>query len=92
MISAGGDCAHRSRNSKLITISDTLLPFDFPWWRARKSQPRSMAAGSRRTDGVMLLAQAERRLGAECLAAVIPNGRDASRDWEITSVVEALPA
>jgi hypothetical protein len=50
MISAGGDCAHRSRNSKLITISDTLLPFEFPMV-ARKKVTAALDGGRITSDG-----------------------------------------
>jgi hypothetical protein len=61
-------------------IDDTLLPFAFPAV-ARKKVTAAFDGGRITSDGgVMLLAQAERRLGiAANLAAVIPDGRDASR-------------
>jgi hypothetical protein len=59
---------------------DTLLPFILPTV-ARKKVTAAFDGGRITSDGgVMLLAQAERRLGiADRFAAVIPNGRDASR-------------
>src|SRR5216683_4095810 len=59
---------------------DSLLPFSFPAI-GRKKVTAAFDGGRLSSDGgVMLLAQAERRLGlAERLAAVIPDGRDQSR-------------
>jgi Transposase DDE domain group 1 len=59
---------------------ESLLPFDLPTI-ARKRVSAAFDGGRITSDGgVMLLAQAERRLGiADRLAAVIPDGRDASR-------------
>jgi hypothetical protein len=59
---------------------DTLLPFDLPAI-ARKKVSATFDGGRITSDGgVMLLAQAERRLGiADQLAAVIPDERDADR-------------
>ena len=59
---------------------ESLLPFDLPTI-ARKRVSAAFDGGRITSDGgVMLLAQAERRLGiADQLAAVIPDGRDASR-------------
>src|SRR5256714_15581176 len=59
---------------------DNLLPFSFPAVQ-RKKITAAFDGGRITSDGgVMLLAQAERRLGiADRLAAVIPDGRDASR-------------
>jgi hypothetical protein len=59
---------------------DTLLPFDLPAI-ARKKVSATFDGGRITSDGgVMLLAQAERRLGiADQLAAVIPDERDANR-------------
>ena len=59
---------------------DSLLPFCFPAI-GRKKVTAAFHGGRLSSDGgVMLLAQAERRLGlAERLAAVIPDGRDQSR-------------
>ena len=59
---------------------DSLLPFRFPAI-GRKKVTAAFDGGRLSSDGgVMLLAQAERRLGlAERLAAVIPDGRDQSR-------------
>src|SRR5437762_6335957 len=60
--------------------NDDLLPFSFPAVQ-RKKITAAFDGGRITSDGgVMLLAQAERRLGlAERLAAVIPDGRDQSR-------------
>src|SRR5438874_6500293 len=65
---------------------DNLLPFCFPVVR-RKKITAAFDGGRISSDGgVMLLAQAERRLGiADQLARVIPDKRDASR------VVHLLP-
>jgi Transposase DDE domain group 1 len=67
------------RSDKFATIDDTLFPFDLPIVARKKG---SAAFGGRITTdgGVMLLAQAERRLGiAGQLARVIPDERHASR-------------
>jgi hypothetical protein len=65
---------------------DIPLPFDLPAV-ARKKVSAAFDGGRITSDGgVMLLAQAERRLGiADQLARVIPDERDASR------VVHLLP-
>lgn len=65
---------------------NTLLPFDLPAV-ARKKVSAAFDGGRITSDGgVMLLAQAERRLGiADQLAQVIPDERDADR------VVHLLP-
>jgi len=62
------------------TTDDNLLPFAFPAVE-RKKVTAAFDGGRLSSDGgVMLLSQAERRLGlAERLAAVIPDERDASR-------------
>jgi hypothetical protein len=62
------------------TTDDNLLPFAFPAVD-RKKITAAFDGGRLSSDGgVMLLSQAERRLGlAERLAAVIPDERDASR-------------
>jgi Transposase DDE domain group 1 len=59
---------------------DSLLPFSFPAV-ARKKITAAFDGGRISSDGgVMLLAQAERRLGiADRLAGVIPDGRDPNR-------------
>ena len=59
---------------------DNLLPFCFPAVR-RKKIAAAFDGGRISSDGgVMLLAQADRRLGiAERLARVIPDGRDPDR-------------
>src|SRR5258707_6129046 len=59
---------------------DNLLPFCFPAV-CRKKITAAFDGGRISSDGgVMLLAQAERRLGiADRLARVIPDGRDADR-------------
>ena len=65
---------------------DNLLPFSFPAVQ-RKKITAAFDGGRITSDGgVMLLAQAERRLGiAERLAQVIPDGRDQDR------VIHLLP-
>ena len=65
---------------------DIRLPFDLPAV-ARKNVSAAFDGGRITSDGgVMLLAQAERRLGvADQLARVIPDARDADR------VVHLLP-
>ena len=59
---------------------ENLLPFCFPAVR-RKTITAAFDGGRISSDGgIMLLAQAERRLGiADQLARVIPDGRDAER-------------
>jgi Transposase DDE domain group 1 len=59
---------------------DNLLPFSFPAV-ARKKVTAAFDGGRLSSDGgVMLLAQADRRLGlADRLARVIPDGRDPDR-------------
>ena len=61
-------------------IDDTSLPFAFPAI-GRKKVTAAFDGGRITSDGgVVLLAEAERRLGiAAKLAAAIPDGRDASR-------------
>src|SRR5216684_6881704 len=63
-----------------VMDDDIPLPFDLPAV-ARKKVSAAFDGGRITSDGgVMLLAQAERRLGiADQLARVIPDGRDASR-------------
>jgi Transposase DDE domain group 1 len=58
---------------------DIPLPFDLPAV-ARKKVSAAFDGGRITSDGgVMLLAQAERRLGiADRLARIIPDGRDAT--------------
>jgi hypothetical protein len=65
---------------------DIPLPFDLPAV-ARKKVSAAFDGGRITSDGgVMLLAQAERRLGiADQLSRVIPDGSDASR------VIHLLP-
>jgi hypothetical protein len=73
------------RSDKFATIDDTLFPFDLPIVARKKV---SAAFGGRITTdgGVMLLAQAERRLGiAGQLARVIPDERHASRVTHLLS-------
>ena len=74
------------RSDKIAMIDDTLLPFDLPTV-ARKKVSAAFDGGRITSDGgVMLLAQAERRLGiADRLARVIPDERNADR------VVHLLP-
>jgi hypothetical protein len=64
---------------------ESLLPFDLPTI-ARKRVSTAFDGGRITSDGgVMLLAQAERRLGvADQLAAVIPDGRDATPPAAVT--------
>ncbi len=59
---------------------DTILPFAFPAVE-RKKVTAAFDGGRITSDGgVMLLAEAERRLGiADKLAAAIADGRDANR-------------
>src|SRR5947209_13863478 len=70
---------------------DSFLPFSFPAI-GRKKVTAAFDGGRLSSDGgVMLLAQAERRLGlAERLAAVIPDGRDQSRVTHL--LPDILPA
>lgn len=59
---------------------DSLLPFWFPAVAGKKVTAAFDGGRLSSDGGVMLLAQAERRLGiAEQLAAVIPDGRDPDR-------------
>ena len=80
------EAAQRSRSGKLFMDDDIPLPFDLPAV-ARKNVSAAFDGGRITSDGgVMLLAQAERRLGiADQLARVIPDERDADR------VVHLLP-
>jgi hypothetical protein len=62
------------------TTDDNLLPFAFPAIERKKVTAAFDGERLSSDDGVMLLSQAERRLGlAERLAAVIPDERDANR-------------
>ena len=74
------EIGQRSRIGKLFMSEDILLPFDLPAV-ARKKVSAALDGGRITSDGgVMLLAQAELRLGiADQLARVIPDERDA--DW-----------
>ena len=65
---------------KLATNEDIPLPFDLPAV-ARKKVSAAFDGGRITSDGgVMLLAQAERRMRiADQLAGVIPDERDADR-------------
>src|SRR6266480_8097690 len=66
--------------------NDNLLPFSFPAVQRKKITAAFDGGRITPAGGVMLLAQAERRLGiADKLARVIPNERDADR------VVHLLP-
>src|SRR5256885_16325576 len=66
--------------------NDSLLPFCFPAVDRKKITAAFDGGRSSSDGGVMLLAQAERRLGiADQLARVIPDERDASR------VIHLLP-
>src|SRR5215468_612174 len=71
---------------------DNLLPFCFPAVR-RKKITAAFDGGRITSDGgVILLAQAERRLGiAERLARVIPDGPDATRSNEAAAPTPARP-
>jgi len=65
---------------------DTTLPFWFPAVRGKKLTAAFDGGRLSSNGGVMLLAEAARRMGiAEKLAAVIPDGRDPTR------VVHRLP-
>jgi hypothetical protein len=78
--------AKRPRRDKLAMNENIPLPFDLP--TVARKQVSAVFDGGRITSdgGVMLLAQAERRLGiADQLARVIPDERDADR------VVHLLP-
>ena len=58
-------------------LVDILLPFSFPAVGRKKIPPLSTAGASAFDSGVMLLGQAERRLGvADKLAAVIADPRN----------------
>jgi hypothetical protein len=72
--------AQRLRRDKTAMSEDIPLPFNLPAV-ARKKVSAAFDGGRITSDGgVMLLAQAERRLGiAEQLARVIPDERDADR-------------
>src|SRR5216684_283216 len=80
------ECRERLRRYDLDMNEDIPLPFNLPAV-ARKKVTAAFDGGRITSDGgVMLLAQAERRLGiADRLAAEIPDGRDADR------VVHLLP-
>ena len=73
------DPCSRLERATPATTDDNLLPFAFPAVE-RKKVTAAFDGGRLSSDGgVMLLSQAERRLGlAERLAAVIPDERDAS--------------
>src|SRR6202051_5353149 len=59
---------------------DSFLPFCFPAVRRKRIAAAFDGGGISSDGGVMLLAQADRRLGiAERLARVIPDGRDPDR-------------
>jgi hypothetical protein len=74
------DDAHSDQGSANLMGEDIRLPFDLPAV-ARKKVSAAFDGGRITSDGgVMLLAQAERRLGiADHLARVIPDERDADR-------------
>src|SRR5262249_2296258 len=66
---------------------DNLLPFSFPTVQRKKITAAFDAVPIPSDGGVMLLAQAERRLGvAERLAQVIPDRRDQDR---VTHILRA---
>ena len=74
------DDAHSDQGSANLMSEDIRLPFDLPAVHARRSAPPFDGGRISSDGGVMLLAQAERRLGiADQLARVIPDERDASR-------------
>jgi hypothetical protein len=77
---AEADPYSRLEHATPATTDDNLLAFGFPAVE-RKKVTAGFDGGRLSSDGgVMLLSQAERRLGlAERLAAVIPDDRDASR-------------
>jgi hypothetical protein len=79
MISPGRSGAAIEEQQTLMD-EEIPLPFDLPAV-ARKKVSAAFDGGRITSDGgVMLLAQAERRLGiADRLARVIPDGRDADR-------------
>ncbi len=85
MVAEADPCGRLERATPAAT-DDNLLPFAFPAVE-RKKVTAAFDGGRLSSDGgVMLLSQAERRLGlAERLAAVIPDERDASR------VIHRLP-
>ena len=59
---------------------DTTLPFSFPAVRGKKLSAAFDGGRLSSDGGVMLLAEAARRMGiAEKLAAVIPDARDPTR-------------
>lgn len=61
-------------------IDDTIAPFSFPAVRSKKITAAFDGGRLSSDGGVMLLAQAERRLGiAVRLAAFIPDRRDPAR-------------
>ena len=80
------DSTPRLRSDKFAMIEDTLFPFDLPIV-ARKKVTAAFDGGRITSNaGVMLLAQAGRRLGiAGQLARVIPDERHAGR------VIHLLP-
>src|ERR1700730_17181803 len=81
------EAAHKPiEERQTVMDEDIALPFDLPEV-ARKKVSAAFDGGRITSDGgVMLLAQAERRLGvASRLAAAMPAGRDASR------VIHLLP-
>jgi Transposase DDE domain group 1 len=72
--------AQRPRRDELAMNEDILLPFDLPAVRRKKVSAAFDGGRITADGGVMLLAQAERRLGiADRLAREIPDERDADR-------------
>src|SRR5208282_2243728 len=68
---------HRVPPFIAATTDDNLLPFGFPAVECKKVTAAFDGGRLSSDGGVMLLSQAERRLGlAERLAAVIPDDRD----------------
>jgi hypothetical protein len=90
------EAAQRSRKGKLLWTTISPLPFDLPAV-ARKKVSAAFDGGRITTDGgVMLLAQAERRLGiADQLARVIPDEsgmRTGSSTFPTSSFLAVAPA
>jgi hypothetical protein len=74
------------KERQTLMDEDIPLPFDLP--AVARKRVSAFDGGSITSDGVvMLLAQAERRLGiADRLAQVIPDGRDADRVVHLKAV------
>ena len=79
MVAEASPCGRSEPATPAIT-DDSLLPFSFPAVAGKKVTAAFDGGRLSSDGGVMLLAQAERRLGlAARLAAVIPDGRDPDR-------------